>query len=366
MQGTVAEVLQRFEAYAQDENALDTDVLTLYLHVDPGYQENQASQPAWEVWLKNAIKEIEAGLDLAEKKQWKHLRSNSEDPRKNWPKIKARLEAYIADYKPTGRSLMLVIGPNTTLGYDLPVALDNNFYYGMAHLSDFLWAIDEYKQYIVLLFSQDQVRATTVFLGKAVTQAEVHIDQTWHRKERKSAHNAQIQQRQDELDRRFARYIADEINKYYLDNSDVERIILGGNSRIAHATRQLLHPHVAEDVLGVIPLPFDAKDHEIGTTTMEIAAAHEAEDDLALVRELINRSEVSGRAVLGVDKVSEALDRQAVRTLVMSYPLDAETFDDLIIRAVKNGCAYEFVYGEAAEQLNQNEGVGAQLFYALG
>lgn len=366
MYGTVAEVLQRFETYAQDENALDTDVLTLYLHVDPGYLENQASQPAWEVWLKNAIKEIEAGLDPADKKQWKHLRSSDEDPRKNWPKIKARLDAYLANYSPSGRSLALVVGPNTTLGYDLPVALTNRFYYGIAHLSDFLWAIDEYKQYVVLLFSQDQVRATTVFLGKAVTRAEVHLDQTWHRKQDKSAHHAQIQQRLDELDRRFVRYIADEINQYYLDNSDVERIILGGNSRIAHATRQLLHPHVAEDILGVISLPFDAKDHEIAAATTEIAAAYEAEDDLALVQELIARSEAGSRAVMGVDKVSEALDHQMVRTLIMSYPLDAETFDDLIIRAVKNGCAYEFVYGEAAEQLNKRGGVGAYLYYALG
>jgi hypothetical protein len=50
----------------------------------------------------------------------------------------------------------------------------------------------------------------------------------------------------------------------------------------------------------------------------------------------------------------------------MSYPLDAEIFDDLIIRAVKNGCVYEFVYGEAAEQLNKRGGVGAHLYYALG
>lgn len=365
MQGTVAEVLQRFEAYAQDENALDTDVLTLYLHVDPGYQENQASQPAWEVWLKNALKEVESGLDPAEKKQWKHLRSNSEDPRKNWSKIQARVEAFLADYKPSGRTLMLVVGPNTTLGYELPVALNNSFYYGIAHLSDFLWAIDEYKQYIVLLFSQDQVRATTVFLGKAITEAEVHLDQTWHRKDRKSAHTANINQRQEELDRRFVRYVADEIDKYYLDNSDVEQIILAGSARIAHAVRQLLHPHIAEDILGVISLPFDAKDHEIAAATTEIAAAHEAEDDLALVSELLTRSKTSGRAVVGVDKVSEALDRQIVRTLVMSYPLDAEIFDELIIRAVKNGSAYEFVYGEAAAQLNESGGVGAKLYYAL-
>ena len=62
IQGTMADILHRFEVYARNENALDTDVLTLYLHVDPGYLDNQASQPAWGyVWVRNTMKVVEVG-----------------------------------------------------------------------------------------------------------------------------------------------------------------------------------------------------------------------------------------------------------------------------------------------------------------
>ena len=51
--------------------------LSLILNVDPAYRENHAARPAWRVWLKNALRDLNNEVD---------------DPA--WPAIMARAEAY--------------------------------------------------------------------------------------------------------------------------------------------------------------------------------------------------------------------------------------------------------------------------------
>lgn len=351
MREAVGEVLDRFMRYVQDEEYKGDPVLSLYVVVDPGDQANQAATPAWQVWLKNALTQIEQGL--------------AAEGLPRWQGVRARVEQYLTDYRPTGRTLVLFVAPDAELAYDVPVRLANQAFYGIAHLAEFLWAVDEFEEHLVVLFGQDQARATTLLLGRAADDITVRADQTWHRKLRKSAHQANIAQRQDELDRRFMREVAEEIDRHFLYHTDIERIVFGGDQRMAHAVRKLLHPKVADQVIGIVRLPFETPDHEIVTATQDLALQYEREHDLAVVNDVINRAKSGGRGALGIEAVAEALAMQAVSLLVLPYPINPVFDDKLLVKAVKSSSQFEFVFGEAADRLNAEGGIGALLYYTV-
>lgn len=348
---TVAELLEAFVAYVQGGDFLDHDVLSIYLAVDPTDPANQAATPAWRIALKNGLAEIEQRLDRA--------------ARPPWERACAQIETYLRAYQPRGKTLVLFADGEGLLDYQLPIRLETRAYYGLAQLKQFLWAIDEYKQYEVVLFGADRVRHTSVYLGRATDDLAVHADQTWERAERKSGHQANYVQRQDELDRRFLRGIAAEIDRYVLEHHDIARIIFGGGQRLAHAARKLLHPRIADLVVGVVPLPFESAQHEIAVATRALAEQVEREQDLALVTGIIEQARSDGRAALGYGAVGHALGSQAVRTLVLPYPIPSDVTDDLIIQAVRSSSTLSFVYGEAADLLHTEGGLGARLYYAV-
>jgi hypothetical protein len=352
MNETVTELLDRFVSYIQDGDFLDGDILSLYLAVDPADLANQATTPAWRIFVKTALAEIEQGVAPAD--------------RPRWARARGQVETYLADaYRPAGKTLVLFASDAGLLDYHLPVTLESRAYYGLAQIKHFLWAVDEYQEYDVILFAQDQVRYTSVFLGRATDDLVVQEDQTRIRAERKSGHEANYAQRQDEIDRRFLREAAGEIERYVLEHNAVERLVFGGNARLAHATRKLLHPRIADLVVGVLPLPFESTAQEIARATRDLAERVERDSDRELVAEVIDRAGRGERGAVGTEAVGRALDMQAVRTLALPYPIPAETADGLFIRAVRSSSDLRFVYGEAADRLRAAGDVGALLYYTL-
>jgi peptide subunit release factor 1 (eRF1) len=259
--------------------------------------------------------------------------------------------------------LALFIGPNGELAYELPVALSNFAHYGKPQIAKFLRALDEYQEYLVVLFAQDRARAINVFLGESAAEVMIHVDQTWNRKVHKTAHDSSQADRLDEIDRRFARHAAGELDKHFLGSDDVERIIFGGNLQLAHAVRNYLHPYVADRVIAMLPIPIDTATHDIAAQVRPVADASEREFEEHLVANLINRARAGGRAVLGHEAVSEALNRHAVSELVLPYPSDLVTADELLVKALYSSADLEFIEGEAAERLQEEGGVGAFLYY---
>lgn len=343
-------LIQEFVAYVSDEQSQQA-VLSLYLVVDPADPANQAVTPAWQIYWKNALREIESKLERAD---WTR-----------WEKTKARVERYLADYHPTGKTLVLFAGPQAELEYELPLRLENVVHYGWPQVTEFLWALDEYEQYLVLLVGQDQARGLIMFLGQSANEVMVNVDQTWQRKERKTAHFDQMVQRHDEIDRRFLRYIAGELNRHFLENPDVERIILGGNTTMAHALRNYLHPTVADNVIDILAIPLDKKEHEIAEMIREVTLNYERENELAIVNDIVNRAKSGGRGAVGEKAVNKALDMQAVSLLVLPYPMTAKPSDELFVKAIRSSSDVEFVHGEAADRLTEVGGIAVRLYHAI-
>jgi peptide subunit release factor 1 (eRF1) len=228
-----------------------------------------------------------------------------------------------------------------------------------------VWALDEYEQYGVVLFGQDQARALRIYLGAPHADVMVEPDQTWSRAKGRPTHYTQYDRRQREFDQRYLRMLANRINQYFISNEDLARIIFGGNVQMGHAVRSLLHPSVAEAVIAILPIPFTAKEHEVPGAIQDVAIQYEREHEVAVVDELIRSARLDQRGVLGLEAVTRALDLHAVRLLVLPYPVQTVLAEKLLMRAAQSSSDVEFVSGEAATRLNEAGGVGALLYYGL-
>lgn len=362
-------LLREFVAYVEEAEKRP-NILSLYLVVDPADPANQADTPAWQIYLRNALTEIENQLDPEQVKQWKTVRLSDTSEKTEWARTRLRLENYLDSYRPQGKTLVLFVSAEQLLSYELPVRLRNHAHYGWMQIKDFLYAIDEYEQHLVVLFAQDQARVLSLFLGASAGDVTANLDQTWQRKDsRKTAHAAQIARRHDELDRRFVRYIADEINQFFVEEPDVDRVVLGGNVQLAHAVRAFLHPSVARKVISIAKIPFDAPPHAIADQIRGIAYAAERDHELILVQDTINLAKAGKRAALGLNDVNQALDMYAVSLLILPYPIETPILmgivDELLTKALYSGSQVEFVRGEAADLLLAEGGIAAQLYYTL-
>jgi hypothetical protein len=354
-------MLQEFAAYGRSAENQE-DILSLYLVVDPADERNQG-QAKWPIFLKNALADIEEELDPEQLKQWKNVRLTDTSEKTKWARIRLRLEKFLGGYMPEGKTLALFIGPNRELAYELPVALSNFAHFGKPQIAKFLRALDEYEEYMVVLFAQDRARTINMFLGESATDVTIHVDQTWNRKVHKTAHDSSQADRLGEIDRRFARYAAGELDKHFLGSDDIERIIFGGNMQLAHAVRNYMHPYVADQVVAMLPIPIDTLAHDIAAQIRPVAEAAEREFEDHLVDKLIGLARAGGRAVLGQEAVNEALERYAVSELVLPYSADLITADELLVKALQSSADSEFVEGEAAEKLQKEGGIGAFLYY---
>jgi predicted GTPase len=157
---------------------------------------------------------------------------------------------------------------------------------------------------------------------------------------------------------------ADQINAYFMGDSEIERIVFGGNLKLAHAVKHQLHPSVADMLVSIEPIDIKSTNDEVAAAVKRIAEEHEQEHDLALMNDLVSRRHACGTAVLETQGVQIALESGQAQKLVIAMPIESDKFDPLLIDAVINNVEIEFVHAAAADQLNSFGGVAAKLYYS--
>lgn len=340
---------------------IDEVVVTLYLHTDPGHQPNQNTPPAWRIYAKDALRNIENGL--------------SDDAKETWPAVRQKVEAFLEDYDPSSRTLVAIIGATTEHVHELPLALDNRIAFGEPLLTPLVWAIDEYERYLVVLVDQEQAKFVSAYLGYADTSDQLSIDfDEYDFGERNyiNAGGAQQGSSKDQFDdmhaahiKRFHKDVAEQAEAL-LSEIGAERLVLGGNSKAAHALHDLLHDRLQKRVVGILPIPLDAADHRISEEIQEAALNYERSVELDLVNDLIDAAKSGGRATLGLDAVRERLQQQQVELLVLPWPMDdADAASELTLQALRNGAQVELIHGSAAAALRNEAEVAARLYYAI-
>jgi len=351
----------------------DGRVFSLYLNVDNSLPENQATQPAWRIFVKNALKETAEAV------------SESDQPA--WVDISKRVEAYFETYSPTSRGLALFYGTDLQTVYELPVPPhQNEHYFGDVNIAPLLWLIDEYEQYLIVLVDREEAQLLTTYLGDTSRQEAMASDRfSFDFKEktmmpRPSGPQADaggaitggsqkdaFADKMDDYVAKFHQDVAQRVRNW-LKTHGAQRVIIGGDEKSAHAVHDELHDAVLPHVVTVMSIPFQESDNQVMKRILPIALDYEREKELETVRTVVGLAKTEGgRGVVGYEAVEQAVQMQQVDLLIAPWPLDdAARFHTLTVQAFTHGNAtIELVHGEAADLLRAEGGIAARLFYAI-
>lgn len=348
-------------------------VLSLYLQIDPSLRENQATTPAWRIWLKNALRDIDSSV--------------AEDQRDLWQAARNRAVEYIDNNDLSGRGLMMFIGEGIERIYHLPLPVPEPLAaFGPPSVAPALWLIDEYEPYLIVLADSEEAQFITTYLGDTTEQDKItsdRFDYDFGQKTmmpRASGPRAQgggkTQTQSANQRDRFDDMIATHVDAFYRDvvsriqsmlaEKSIKRLILGGSKQSASAIRELLDARTRAMLVDTLPVPVHASAKQVYQTVMPVALEHERKREEQLVQNIINTAKADGRAVLGRDAVLSALEQKRVELLVAPWPLqNADLRERLPLQALEAGSAIEMVYGEAAERIEQEGGLAARLYFTV-
>jgi peptide subunit release factor 1 (eRF1) len=96
-----------------------------------------------------------------------------------------------------------------------------------------------------------------------------------------------------------------------------EWLFLGVRPELREALESVLHTYVRERLKGHIDALITTPQEEIRLKTMALAEKLKDEDNVRMVQRLVETAGASGPAVVGLQRVLEALNRSAVSTLVL-------------------------------------------------
>lgn len=346
---------------------LDEHVFSLYLHTDNARPENQAERPAWKIEAKNALNHADENTTTTEQ-------------RDKFKQIRDRVEDFFADFMPTGKTLVLFADVNQVHTHELPLPIESQHHYGEPLLTPLLWALDEYKRYLIIQVDSERARFTSAYLGGANAEGDMEIElDAYDFRERKlmATRSPATEGRQpggnnrDHFDdimdahrKRFYRDVTDQVRDL-THTMGGPRLIISGDDKAAHYFKDQLPDDLLSKLAGITPAPFYESDTDVLDEVMDTALSYEREKEEALVEEVINLAKSGGRGALGHADVVKALMEQRVETLILPYPpTDRDLANELKLKAFRAGTTIELVHGLPATKLESEGGVGARLYYA--
>lgn len=344
----------------------DDQTLSLYLDVNPGLQENQATNPAWRTFLKQALREAQNGAKPAE----------------SWKRIEARVNAFFDNYRVASRGLAAFFSPQGEQIYELPVTVGARWSFGKPLLVPLLWLIDEYEPYLIVMVDKESAELVTAYLGTSSVQGKLENDMYSYDFGQKTlmpsasavagghmltqgSNREAYEDMINEHIARFHREVVSEIETFARQHPRI-RVVLGGEEHAAHAVRNLMPDRFDGVLVGVLSLPMRLSSAEILQNVLSAATEFERRQEMKLITDVIDLARSGGRGALGRNAVQQALEMQQVEMLILPYPLDdEETATAASARAFESGGSVELVHGAAADRLRDAGGVAARLYYAL-
>ncbi len=335
-------------------------ILSVYLHIDPALRENQSVSPAWRIWLKNALKELE--------------RAEVKYP-EVWTACLTSLDNFITSYKPVTKSLALFLGYDIQQVYELPVIVENSISFGEPALAPLIRAFDESQSFLLSYITHEHAEFFVMSQAGIEFQLELDIDiprEQWHELTlmpataaggfvRAGTHRDRFEDRIEEQEEHFYKEIAEEIFNLR-ENYPVNEVVLAGNEKSAHA---VLKHIVDTTIIGPVTLAHYLNPSEMLQEIMPIVNEHRLAKDLQLIQNTIDLAKSGGRAARGTE-VLNAIEEHRVETLILPLVSSNQALvNKLSYDALLGGAQVKLVTKNAADYLIEDCGIVAILYYQL-
>ncbi|GAL25785.1 hypothetical protein JCM19239_4272 [Vibrio variabilis] len=360
MNNTIQDLFISLRSYIDEHQETKSNMMTVYANLDPSDYTNQRERPAWMIELKNQF-------DMLTPEQ-KQDAENAVGTALTWEYIEEKtLEAFLA-HEPKGKGAMILTDFVDGMIVDLPLPVENRVYFGLPQVSQLLSQLHRYGKYLVVLFSEKEHRVISVNLNTNGSEQIVDsgsVNGVFLRPGGKKSRTQASERRDLDTEKRIYNSAAEEINAFFMDDTDFDRIILGGNLKIAKQVASELHHSVAERLVSIEPIPFKVAENDLKRMVRVIADEYEEVQDASLVQELLIRQNTCDRSAFGLDAVMTALENGQVRRIYLPHPVDAQKFNMVLVEAMANNVDVEILHGDAAERLNALGGVAATLYYTF-
>jgi peptide subunit release factor 1 (eRF1) len=337
------------------------EVLSLYLAVDASQMENQAATPAWQTWLKNALKHVESDLQ--------------ESHREAWSAICSWLEDFFASYAPSGKTLILFVEKSLQQTYELPILLSNYVSFGEPALTPLLQAINEHKPYLMTLLDHESACIWLVDMNHIEYEEKMQLDvhtEDWPKITLKSSPTRsqyvkaggsrdrfahRLEKQIEQFHKKVAKQVLRLSKKYHTDY-----IVLAGDPEVSHAFHRFL-PN--QTFIGPIPVAHHLRPSEIVREVAPFVTEYEHQQELLLVEDTVRLAESGVRCAIGTDVVKALAERCVEWLILPSASANESLVDQLTVAALRAGAEVKTVSGVAAERLIAAGGVAARLYYKV-
>ncbi len=358
MKARLNNLINKFSEFASTHDYLEKPILSLYLDIDPTKAKNRKDNPAWKIELKNELKQIYNSLDQEQLKRY--------DVQKDLNDFGNRLQTFLDEYliSYTGRSVLILSDLEDIVALDIQIPVETKAHYGMPRIEHLLYVMDKYKKYMVLFLTEAEIRVLEVYLGRVTNEVLIETNQEVKLRFGRKARTLASERRDLASEAAYAKEIADELNTYFMEDPDFERLVLSGNQKIAHNVRNRLHPALQSVLVSIEKLDIQMNEADVTNHISEIAATFEEQSDLLVIEDLVKLHNFNGAAVLELSVVAKAIEDNRIKSLVVSYPIEAEEKYELVYKASLKNNQINFVFGQAKERLDEFGGIGAFLYYS--
>jgi peptide subunit release factor 1 (eRF1) len=302
------------------------DVFSISLDVDPTKPEHQVSNPAYRIWLHQAMRQTLAGIVGPDRAG--ALRTGR------------KVLAYVDAAPARGRGLAIFAAPKLWRVNSLPFPLPNRVQFGRPDLMPLLWAMSEYKAYAIVAVYLEHARIAVAYLGRTTVVDDETLElntRDWRFKAGRSdtytrrvgvgvgrgAQAATFDARVDERRQQFWHGVAQATARALVDLR-IDRVIIGGPEEATTAVRAFLPEAVRAHVIGTVSMPSHATLAEIQDRTLPVALADHHRREAGLVADLLARVEADVEAVVGRTATFGSLMQGEVKTLVVARDLEGD------------------------------------------
>jgi peptide chain release factor subunit 1 len=287
-------------------------ILSVYLDIDQGRALNL--NRGFEAVFKSMIQGVERSLD--------------DSQRKTFMEAARRAGSFLADYAPSGKSLVYFgdsVGEfewNRSVG----VSLDSKVCWASRPcVRPLLEARDEYERSGIILTDRAHARFFTVFLGEieereaALATADVKKFDASGSDQMRSQMN--FQRKADEHARRHLKHVA-EIADRLLISERLDRVVIAGTQEAVSELKGILSERLKKSLVGTLSLPIEVGGSEVLSETMGLLQQAERENENSLVSTLLTAAAKNHQAVKGLEPTLSALSEGRIRQLVYGAGLE--------------------------------------------
>ncbi len=282
-----------------------------------------------------------------------------------------RIERYLAEeLQPSTRGVALFAcsGADLFEAIQLQVPFNENrlVVNDRPHLYPLARLDEEHPRYAALVVDTNCARIFVFGTGRTIDSFDVQNPKTKHSKAGGWS-QARFQRHVENVHLLHAKEVVDRLDQI-VSVENIEHVVVAGDEVIVPLLKEQFPERLKAKVIDVLRLDIRSPEHEVLAATLEALRKKDEETDEAVVQELIGDYRAGGLALVGPERVREALERGQVDTLVIAATADQvrgadDTANELVTLAKQTSAAVRFI--ENPQLLADVGGVGASLRFAL-